>query len=258
MQDLWLRYTNLIAGILDNIGKFVVMTRDVLLYILVFRIPIYNFKDQLYLVGSKSIFIVLITALVIGMVFSLQITDIFTRFGGESVIGGVLSLAMLRELAPVVSAIVFAGRVGSSISAEISSMKVTQQLDALNVMATSPVYYLAVPRVLASAIMLPILTAFADIISIVGGYLISVTWKGTSSGAFINSSQDMLETSDITASLAKGLCFGIAIALISCYMGFYSEQGAKGVGISTTRAVVYSLVAIFILNYFLTSWLFFH
>lgn len=258
MQDLWRKYTDIIAGMLDGIGKFVVMTRDVFLNILVFRIHPYNFKEQLFLVGSKSIFIVLLTAFVIGMVFSLQITDTFTKFGGSSVIGGVLSLAMLRELAPVVSAIVFAGRVGSSISAEISSMKVTQQLDALRVMATSPVYYLAVPRVLASAIMLPILTAFADIISIVGGYLISVTWKGTSSGAFINSSQDMLETSDITASLAKGLCFGIAIALISCYMGFYSEQGAKGVGISTTRAVVYSLVAIFILNYFLTSWLFFH
>jgi len=153
---------------LDGIGKFVVMTRDVFLHIMVFRIHPYNFKEQLFLVGSKSIFIVLLTAFVIGMVFSLQITDTFTKFGGSSVIGGVLSLAMLRELAPVVSAIVFAGRVGSSISAEISSMKVTQQLDALRVMATSPVYYLAVPRVLASAIMLPLLTAFADIVSILG------------------------------------------------------------------------------------------
>ena len=210
-----------------------------------------NTIDQIIFLGLNSFFIVVLTAGFMGMVFTIQIIKDLMRAGGGSLIGGVVGIAMWRELGPVMAAIVIAGRVGAAISAELGTMKVTEQIDALKSMATDPIDYLVAPRILAILIMLPLLAGIADIVAFLGGYVVAVFMRGVASSTFINSAQKWCDISDIWGGLIKAACFGILIAGISCYFGLRAEKGAKGVGEVTTKAVVYSLMSIFIANYFL-------
>lgn len=217
-----------------------------------FRRSIHQMVD----LGVNSLGITVITAAFVGMAFAVQVVREFLRFGAGDMIGGVVALAVWRELGPLLTGVVIAGRVGAAISAELGSMKVTEQVEALEAMGQDPLRYLVVPRVIACAYMMPLLVGLADIVGFFGGFAVA-TWSGRINPyAYFNSAQTMLYPQDIVGGLVKAFIFGVFIAVISCYMGLKATAGAKSVGDMTTRAVVVSLVTIFILNYFLSVVLF--
>lgn len=193
------------------------------------------------------------TAIFSGAVLSLQSYTGFSRFSAESSIATVVVLAITRELGPVLAGLMVAGRVGASIAAEIGTMKVTEQIDALYTLSTDPIKYLATPRIIAGLISLPALVLIGDVIGVMGGFLVSVYKLGFNASFYIANTYKYLETIDVVSGLIKAAVFGFIITSISCYNGFYCEKGAKGVGKSTTKAVVTSSVLILLSNYFLTE-----
>ncbi|MEO0537289.1 MAG: MlaE family lipid ABC transporter permease subunit [Cyanobacteria bacterium P01_A01_bin.123] len=215
-----------------------------------------NTVEQMSAVGPESLLIALVTAAFVGMVFTIQVTREFMSFGAGTAVGGVLALTLARELAPVLTAVVLAGRVGSAFAAEIGTMQVTEQIDALQMLETDPVDYLVIPRVLACALMLPLLNILSFITGMTGGLLVATNLYGIPNSVFMNSAQSFLSTWDLASSIVKAFVFGILIAVIGCGWGLTTTGGAKGVGQSTTTAVVTALLAIFISNFFL-SWLMF-
>ena len=222
-------------------------------------IPPYDIRNiirQMNEVGVKSIPVVLVTGLFTGMVLALQSYTGFKRFGAESLVGSVVALSMTREMGPVLTGLIVTGRAGAAMAAELATMRVTEQIDALETLATNPVKYLIVPRFIAGVIMLPALTVVSDIVGIFGGYAITVGLFDASPSQYWRRTWDFLETSDIYSGLIKACFFGACIALLSCYRGFYSSGGAEGVGKATTGAVVLSFMAILISDYFLSAWLF--
>ncbi|MDP2167933.1 MAG: ABC transporter permease [Thermodesulfovibrionales bacterium] len=222
-------------------------------------VPPYEIRNtfkQMLEIGVKSVPVVLITAIFTGMVLALQTYTGFKRFGAESLVGTVVALSMVREMGPVLTGLIVAGRAGAAIAAELGTMRVTEQIDALETLATNPVKYLIVPRFISGIIMLPALTILADIIGIIGGYLITVGIFGVSSTSYWRRTWDFLETEDIYNGLIKACFFGASITLISCYKGFYTSGGAEGVGKATTGAVVLSFMTVLVSNYFLASWLY--
>ncbi|NEO99393.1 MAG: MlaE family lipid ABC transporter permease subunit [Symploca sp. SIO2E9] len=231
---------------------------QVLLHLFNRKIHRRNTLEQMATVGPESLMIAMLTATVIGMVFTIQTAREFLNFGAGSAVGGVLALALTRELAPVMTAVVLAGRVGSAFAAELGTMRVTEQIDALYMLKTDPIDYLVIPRVIACFLMLPILTILAIIFGMTGGLLVTITFYGNSitQSMFLDSASDLLKSWDLCAAALKAFCFGILIAVIGCSWGLTTTGGAKGVGQSTTTAVVTALLAIFIANFFLT-WLMF-
>lgn len=211
-----------------------------------------NLMDQMSRIGVDSLSMVAITGFATGAVLVVQIGYQFAQMGAQSYVGGVVSVSMARELAPILTAIVVAGRVGSSIAAEIGTMKITEQIDALETMATNPVDYLVVPRFWGCTIMLFLLTIFTNVIGIIGGSIVAVHQIGVTLTTFENSILHMLKIYDLAGGLLKAGIFGAIIAIIGCYKGFTTEGGAQGVGQSTTSAVVVSIMMILIVNYFLT------
>ena len=211
---------------------------------------------QMSHLGVDSLAIVALTMLFTGMVMTLQVAHEFIRFGAQSTIGGVIAIAIGRELGPVLVGVVCAGRVGSAITAEISTMKVTEQIDALRVMAVSPVNYLIVPRMLACMIVVPILTVFGDVIGVLGGYITAVHYSGISPYTFTHSITQFAEIYDMTGGLIKAIFFGNVIAVLGCHYGLNAPNGAEGVGKATMQTVVTSIIVIFILNAVLTFFLF--
>jgi len=215
-----------------------------------------NILIQMVAIGVNSLPVVLITAVFTGMVLALQSYTGFKRFGAEGFVGSVVALSMTRELGPVLSAIIVTGRAGAAMAAEIGTMRVTEQIDALETMATNPIQYLIVPRFISGLIMLPALTVITDVVGIMGGYFVTVILLGTSPSAYMRATWDYLQLGDIYSGLIKACFFGAAFTLICCYKGFYAEGGAEGVGKATTGAVVYSSMTILISDYFLSAWLF--
>jgi phospholipid/cholesterol/gamma-HCH transport system permease protein len=215
-----------------------------------------NIVRQMLEIGVNSLPVVLVTAVFTGMVLALQSYTGFKRFGAEGLVGSVVALSMTRELGPVLTALIVTGRAGAAMAAELGTMRVTEQIDALETLATNPVKYLVAPRFLSGMIMLPALTAVTDIIGILGGYFVTVILLGSSSKTYLRATWDYLELQDIYSGLVKACFFGLAFALISCYKGFYTRGGAEGVGRATTGAVVYSSMTILISDYFLSVWLF--
>ena len=208
---------------------------------------------QIEQVGVNSIPVVLITGAFTGMVLALQSYTGFKRFNAEAFVGTVVALSMTRELGPVLSGLMVSGRVGSAMAAELGTMQVTEQIDALYTLATNPIKYLIVPRFLASLIIMPILTLFADLVGILGGYMVSVYLLGSNPTIYIRRTYDFLDLEDIYIGLFKACIFGMIIATIGCYQGFNTQGGAEGVGKATTRAVVWSSLLILIANYFITA-----
>ncbi len=215
-----------------------------------------NTLDQMAMVGPESLLIALITAAFVGMVFTIQVAREFIRLGAGSAVGGVLALALARELAPVLTAVILAGRVGSAFAAEIGTMRVTEQIDALYMLKTDPIDYLVIPRVIACCLMLPILTLLSLITGMIGGMFIAESMYGISNKVFFDSARNFLTVWDLCSAPIKGFFFGALIAVIGASWGLTTTGGAKGVGQSTTTAVVTSLLAIFISNFFL-SWVMF-
>ncbi len=241
---------------IEETGQGVILLSKVLRGILKRPFPIRLTMQQMEEIGFRSLPVVLITAVFTGAVLALQTYSGFKRFGAEGLVGTVVALSMTRELGPVLASIMVAGRVGSAMAAELGTMRVTEQIDALITLATDPVHYLVVPRFVASFIMLPFLVMFADLIGIIGGYVVAVSILGTSSTTYVNRTLQYLEFNDITVGLIKAAVFGMIIALVGCHMGFYTSGGAEGVGRATTRAVVGASILILISNYFLTALMF--
>ncbi|MBI3039735.1 ABC transporter permease [bacterium] len=211
-----------------------------------------NLIDQMSRIGVDSLPMVAITGLSTGAVLVVQIGYQFTQLGAQRYVGGVVSMAMARELAPILTAIVVAGRVGSAIAAELGTMKITEQIDALETMATNPVDYLVVPRFLACTFMLFILTIFTNVVGMLGGSVVAIYQIGMTLVTFKDSILQNLKVYDIMGGLFKGMVFGAIIGLVGCYKGFTTEGGAEGVGKSTTGAVVLTIILILAVNYFLT------
>jgi len=251
---------NVLVFLIRRIQAFMTQLGEVVLLVgrtftWLFRRP-FDFDlivKQMEEVGYNSIPVVLITSIFTGMVFALNSFEGFRRFGAESLTGTVVGLAITRELAPVLTSLMVAGRAASSMAAEIGTMKVTEQVDALYTLATDPVKYLVVPRVLAGLIMVPTLTAVADFFGIMGGYLVSVKLLGANPYIYINSTKSFLEPSDITGGLTKAAVFGFLLATVGCYKGLTTEGGAEGVGRATTGAVVVASMSILITDFFLTK-----
>ncbi|MDO8684386.1 MAG: ABC transporter permease [Armatimonadota bacterium] len=205
---------------------------------------------QMAAIGVDSLPIVLVTVAFSGMVLALYSAQTLVKWGVGSVVGGGVALSIVREIGPVLTAVVVTARSGSAIAAELGSMKVTEQIDALRALAISPVEHLVSPRLLAAIAMLPPLTIFADFVGVVGGYFVA-TVNGVAAGGFITSVRQFVTPYDINMGLIKALVFGAVIAIISCQQGLQTTGGASGVGRSTTNAVVISIVLIYILNFFL-------
>ncbi|WGV26896.1 MlaE family lipid ABC transporter permease subunit [Halotia branconii] len=215
-----------------------------------------NTSEQMAAVGPDSLFIALLTAVFVGAVFTIQVAREFINFGAGNLVGGVLAVALTRELAPVLTAVVLAGRVGSAFAAEIGTMRVTEQIDAMLILKTDPIDYLVIPRLLACCLMLPILTLLSLVTGLSGGLIIATNIYGISDTVFLDSARNLLGTWDIFSAMIKASCFGLLIAVIGCSWGLTTTGGAKGVGQSTTTAVVTALLIIFISNFFL-SWIMF-
>ena len=208
---------------------------------------------QFLQIGYFSLPVVGLTAIFSGAVLALQSYSGFSRFNAESTIATVVVLSITRELGPVLAGLMVAGRVGASMAAEIGTMKVTEQIDALRTLSTNPFKYLIAPRVIAGVLMLPLLVLIADIIGVMGGYLVSVYSLGFSSGPYLTNTLKFLETIDVVSGLTKSAFFGLVISIMGCYFGYNSKGGAQGVGIATTNAVVSASIMILLLNYFITG-----
>ena len=241
---------------LQRLTAAVFLGGQTVVHLLKVRINRRNTIEQMAAVGPESLWIALVTAAFVGLVFTIQVAREFLDFGAGQAVGGVLALALTRELAPVLTAVVIAGRVGSAFAAEIGTMKVTEQIDALYVLKTDPIDYLVLPRVIACCLMLPILTLLSLLVGIIGGLVISNTLYGISQSVFLDSVRNFMQIWDILAASIKAIIFGALVAIIGCSWGLTTTGGAKGVGQSTTTAVVTALLAIFVTNFFL-SWLMF-
>jgi len=220
------------------------------------RIHRRNTVEQLATVGPGSLLIALLTAATVGMVFTIQVAREFINFGASTAVGGVLALALVRELTPVLTGIILAGRVGSAFAAEIGTMVVTEQIDALQVLKTDPIDYLVIPRVLACCMMMPILSVLSFVTGMSGGLILADRFYNISYSVFLDSVQNFLNTWDIISMIIKAIVFGAIVAVIGSSWGLTTTGGAKGVGQSTTTAVVTALLMIFVSNFFL-SWLMF-
>ncbi len=207
---------------------------------------------QMGKLGADSLPSVGMTILCTGMVMSVQTAKEFVRFGAADSVGGIVAIAMGRELAPILTGVVVAGRIGAAIAAEIGTMKVTEQIDALRVMAVSPVQYLVAPRFIAIILMMPILVVYSNLVGDFGGWFVAENYADISTQMFLDSIQGFIEPWDIIGGLIKSTFFGAIIAIIGCHKGLTAKQGAEGVGLATTASVVLSIILIFICNYFLS------
>jgi len=204
-------------------------------------------------VGVNSLVVALLTASFTGMVMVLQTGVQLARFQSENMTPGIASLALLREIAPVLTSLAIAARVGAAITAEIGTMKVTEQLDALESMGTDPIQYLVTPRLVAAMVMLPLLTVLTDLVGILGGCLVGVTKLGITFNYYLSITFQWVNMDDFLSGVLKTVVFGAIIAIVGCYAGFTSKGGAEGVGVATTRSVVASFILILVSDYFLTE-----
>ncbi len=211
---------------------------------------------QMEFIGVNSFFVVVLTGLFTGMVIAIQTYYAFRMFSAESMVGATVALSMARELGPVVTALMVTGRAGSAMAAEIGSMRVSEQIDALTVMAIDPVQYLILPRLVAATLMMPLLAVFSSLIGVAGGYLVGVKLLGVQSGVFMNKIYEMVTLHDVHSGLIKAAVFGLIMALVGCYYGFITSGGAKGVGRSTTHSVVVASVLILMGDYIMTALMF--
>ncbi len=238
-----------------ELGKFALFFAHTILVLFTTRLKISKLFYQMNRIGVESFSIIVLTGSFAGMVFAMQSYIGFQRVGGEQFIGIVVALGMIRELGPVLTGLMVTGRAGSAITAEIGAMRITEQIDALRTLRINTFQYLVIPRVLAGVIILPFLTLFAMICGIIGGYVISTYVLELSSEDYINGIKNFVELEDITGGLTKAAAFGLILTWISAYKGFFTQGGARGVGIATTESVVASSVLILIFNYFLTKML---
>lgn len=208
---------------------------------------------QIWFIGWKSLLVIALTGIFTGMVVALQGFPTLRRVGSEALLGPMVALSLIRELGPVLTALMVAGRAGSAIAAEIGIMRTSEQIDALELMGLNPRRYVVVPNLLASCLALPVLTVVFDVLGIVGGYLIGVQLHGLNGGTYFGEMTNYVEMKDILGGIYKALSFGLLIGWVCCYQGYHSRFGAEGVSAATTQAVVNTSVLVLVCDYFVTS-----
>lgn len=238
---------------LELIGQVMILLFQTVSYMVRGRINIAETFRQAYMIGVKSFVVVGITALFVGFAMSLQISRELVNFGADTAIGGVVSLALVREIGPITAGITVAGRVGSSIAAEITTMMITEQIDALKVMRIDPVEFLVVPRYTAGLIMLPVLSIYAMFIGLVAGIYIASIAANLPTETFLDSVKQTILDRDFTVHFLKSIINATIIIIFSCAIGLHTRGGAEDVGIATTRTIVWVMTCIFIFNYIVTS-----
>lgn len=238
---------------LEATGRIVMFTSTSVSHC--FRPPIYPrlIIRQMIEIGYYSLPVVGLTAIFTGMVLALQSYTGFARFSAESAIPNVVVVSITRELGPVLAGLMVAGRVGAAMAAEIGTMRVTEQIDALDTLATNPFKYLVAPRLIAGLTMLPLLVLIADIIGVFGGYVVSSYKLGFNPATYLKNTIDFVEPQDVISGLVKAGVFGFLVTLMGCYHGYNSRGGAQGVGAATTNAVVSASILILCFNYFITE-----
>jgi phospholipid/cholesterol/gamma-HCH transport system permease protein len=242
-----------VLGVLDDVGQTVTLGVRTLGWMV--RPPYRPAQLLLALdfIGAGSTFIVALVGLFTGMAFTVSTIVGFRQFSAEGMVGGVVALALARELAPVLAAVVVTARAGSTMASELGNMRVTEQIDAITTMGVSPVQYLVAPRVLATTLMLPLLAICFGVAGQSGAYLVAVVWQGIDPGVFFDKIGQFLQSSDIRMLVVKSTVFGFVISCICCKKGFQAAGGARGVGEATAKAVVASIIAIFAFDYVLTT-----
>jgi phospholipid/cholesterol/gamma-HCH transport system permease protein len=208
---------------------------------------------RIHFIGAKSLAVVVLTGAFTGMVLGLQVFYVLQKFGSEAFLGSAVALSLVRELGPVLCALMVTGRAGSALAAEIGIMRITEQIDALDAMALNPMRYLIVPTILAGLIVFPLLTAIFDVVGIYGGWLVGVKLLGVAEGTYFGEIHTYVDFEDVGQGLLKSLSFGLLMTWVCCYKGFYTRYGAEGVSRATTEAVVMSSVLILVWDYFLGS-----
>lgn len=246
LEGVWNKLTSGVSGV----GRASMLTSSTFRALFKRPYELSPLFSQLYHVGVKAIPVVLITGTVAGLVSAVQAFYQLKAMSAQGMMGGFVSVSVIKELAPMLTAFVMAARVGTGFAAELGTMRVTEQIDALRAMATNPVKYLVVPRLLACAIMLPALIVFADIAGVLGGLFMSI-YLGMTGSFFIQQAEKFVFPSDIFAGLVKGMTFGIIIALVGCYRGLYASGGAEGVGRATASSAVNSFILIIVADFFL-------
>jgi len=245
-----------VSDIFEYTGGLTMLLWETLKTIFRLRIRFAETLNQCYLLGYQSLIIVLLTSLFTGMVFSLESAVQAVQYGFGSFVGGIVSYTVVRELGPMLSAVVVAGRVCAAIAAELGSMEVTEQIEALKSLGLAPVRFLVVPRLLALMIMLPLLTIFADVIGVYGGQWIAHAQAHIGTQDFMASARQTVGFEDVVKGLFKALVFAIVIVMIGSYQGLTTKGGAAGVGKSATSAVVTCIILIFILNFIMSYFLY--
>jgi phospholipid/cholesterol/gamma-HCH transport system permease protein len=245
-----------VLPLFEEVGRFFYVLYSTLQW--TFRRPfdLRQWVRQMVRIGVDSVPVIGLTSMFTGMVLALQTYRGFERFHAEGFVASVVSLSLTRELAPVLGGLIIAGRIASALAAELGTMRVTEQIDALYAMATEPIHYLVVPRVGAATLMLPPLVAIADGLGVLGGYAVAVGLMGANPVVYWEKTFQFLELNDVTSGLIKAAFFGLVLAVTGCTKGFFTTGGAEGVGRATTRAVVMSSVVILLSDFFLTKILF--
>ncbi len=242
-----------LLGACSTTGEITVFAGSGLSHIV--RPPFYGrmFLRAFIEIGYFSLPVVALTAVFTGMVLALQSSTGLSRFSADSAVASLVVLSVTRELGPVLAGLMVAGRVGASIAAELGTMRVTDQIDALSTLSTNPMKYLVAPRLLAGLIAMPLLVVVADILGVLGGFIVSTVKLGFNTEAYISNTLNFMQTQDVVSGLAKAAVFGVIITLMGCYQGYNSKGGAQGVGAATTSAVVTASVLILAFDYVLTE-----
>jgi phospholipid/cholesterol/gamma-HCH transport system permease protein len=238
-------------GFVESLGRFGAFLGQALVALATPPFKLWPLLGRIHYIGFRSLLIILLTGAFTGMVLGLQIFLTLSRFGSEAFLGPAVALSLIRELGPVLAALMVTGRAGSALTAEIGIMRITEQIDALTVMALSPMRYLVSPSLLAGIITFPLMTAMFDVIGIFGGYLVGVELLGLSEGTYFGEMQSFVDMSDVMTGFWKSVSFGVIVTWVCTYKGFNVGHGAEGVARATTQAVVLSSVLILVWDYFL-------
>ncbi len=241
--------------LLAEMGRMAIFLGSSVFWAVVPPYKVRRILKQIHFVGVKSGLVILLTAAFTGMVLGLQGYYTLRKFGSDALLGPAVALALIRELGPVLSALMVTGRAGSAIAAEIGIMRITEQIDALSAMALNPMKYLVVPQVVAGLVAVPLLTAIFDVVGIYGGYLVGVELLGLSSGTYFGEMRTAVDMKDINGGFVKSVIFGVLVTWICSYKGYTTGYGAEGVSKATTEAVVLSSVLVLVADYVLTSFL---
>ena len=240
-------------SIVDSLGRFGAFFFEALIAIFTPPFKLRAFIDRINYIGFRSLLIILLTGAFTGMVLGLQVYLTLVRFGSEAFLGPAVALSLIRELGPVLAALMVTGRAGSALTAEIGIMRITEQIDALTVMALNPMRYLVAPSILAGLVTFPLMTALFDVVGIFGGYLVGVELLGLSPGTYFGEMQTFVDMKDIMTGFWKSVSFGVVVTWVCTYKGFHVGHGAEGVARATTQAVVLSSVLILVWDYFIGS-----